>query len=229
MPFPTIGPIEGVIFDFHATLVDQGDGATWLRLGWAGAGRPGTPEQHLGAERAKALAVRLDRVWEDAREVDPTSRRDTSAQAHQDVFRTVMADAPDADDAVVEALYAGVTDLWTPYLDTCPTLEALRTKGIRTALISNIGMDIRPVLARGGISDLLDAVVLSYEVGAVKPEPQIFIHALAAIGVPPERALMVGDSWRDDGGAAALGCRVLILPRTSGDLHGLDQVLRLVG
>ena len=229
MPFPTIGPIEGVIFDFHATLVDQGDGATWLTLGWATAGRPGTPERHLGTQRAAALAARLDRVWEDARGVDPTSRRDTSAQAHHDVFRAVLDDAPDADDDLLEALYAGVTDLWMPYLDTRPTLEALRTKGIRTALISNIGMDIRPVLARGGISHLMDAVVLSYEVGHVKPEPEIFAYALAAIEVAPERALMVGDSWRDDGGAAALGCRTLILPRTRGDLHGLDQVLRLVG
>lgn len=229
MPFPTVEPIEGVIFDFHATLVDQGDGATWLRLGWLGAGRAGTPQEHLGDERAAALARRLDRVWEDARDVDPTSRRDTSAQAHHDVFHTVMADAPDTDPELLEALYAGVTDLWTPYLDTLPTLQALRAKGLRIAVISNIGMDIRPVLDRGGITDLVDAVVLSYEVGHVKPEPQIFAHALGQLAVTADRALMVGDSWRDDGGAAALGCRTLILPRTSGDLHGLDQVLRLVG
>ena len=29
-------------------------------------------------------------------------------------------------------------------------------------------------------------------------------------------------------GAAQLGCRVLILPRTHGPVHGLDQVLRIV-
>ncbi|MFZ0160665.1 MAG: HAD family hydrolase [Kineosporiaceae bacterium] len=229
MPFPTTGPIEGVVFDFHATLVDQGDGATWLGLGWARAGRAGTPEQHLGAARVAALAARLDRVWEDARQVDPTSRRDTSAGAHREVFAAVLAGAPDTDPDLVEALHTTVTDLWTPYLDAAPTLAALRARGVRTAVVSNIGMDIRPVLARGGLTDLVDAVVLSYEVGSVKPHPQIFAHALTRIGVPPERGLMVGDSWRDDGGAAELGCRVLILPRTSGDLHGLDQVLRLVG
>lgn len=39
---------------------------------------------------------------------------------------------------------------------------------------------------------------------------------------------MVGDSWRDDAGAAALGIRTLLLPRTTGPVHGLDAVLRLV-
>jgi FMN phosphatase YigB (HAD superfamily) len=39
---------------------------------------------------------------------------------------------------------------------------------------------------------------------------------------------MVGDSWKDDAGAGALGIRTLILPRTRGRVHGLDAVLRLV-
>jgi hypothetical protein len=52
---------------------------------------------------------------------------------------------------------------------------------------------------------------------------------LEALGVGPGAALMVGDNPRDDGGAARLGVRTLILPRTEGALHGLDAVLRLVG
>jgi hypothetical protein len=38
----------------------------------------------------------------------------------------------------------------------------------------------------------------------------------------------VGDAWRDDAGAAALGIRTLILPRTDDPSHGLELVLRLV-
>jgi FMN phosphatase YigB (HAD superfamily) len=40
---------------------------------------------------------------------------------------------------------------------------------------------------------------------------------------------MVGDTVDDDGAAAHLGMRTLILPRTRGTTHGLEQVLRLVG
>jgi FMN phosphatase YigB (HAD superfamily) len=39
---------------------------------------------------------------------------------------------------------------------------------------------------------------------------------------------MVGDNPHDDAGAALLGIRTLLLPRTSGPRHGLDVVLRLV-
>jgi FMN phosphatase YigB (HAD superfamily) len=63
----------------------------------------------------------------------------------------------------------------------------------------------------------------------VKPQPEIFRAALDALEVAPEETLMVGDAWTDDGGAAALGIRTLILPRTRGRVHGLDAVLRLVG
>jgi hypothetical protein len=40
---------------------------------------------------------------------------------------------------------------------------------------------------------------------------------------------MVGDNPFDDGGAAVLGVRTFILPRTEGRSHGLDTVPRIVG
>ena len=69
---------------------------------------------------------------------------------------------------------------------------------------------------------LFDAVILSFEVGAVKPDRSIFQRALDALGVPAARALMVGDNAVDDAGAARLGIRTLLLPRTQGVAHGLD-------
>ena len=120
-------------------------------------------------------------------------------------------------------------EYWIPYSDAVPTLSGLRDRGVRTALVSNVGVDIRPVLDRTGLTGLLDSIVLSYEAGAVKPAEGIFQAALNALSVEPERALMVGDSWLDDAGAAALGIRTLLLPRTRGERHGLGLVLRLVG
>ena len=68
----------------------------------------------------------------------------------------------------------------------------------------------------------------SYEVGAVKPQPEIFARA-DLLNMSAGDALMVGDSWRVDARAAAVGIRTLILPQTSGPSHGLEAVLRLVG
>lgn len=212
-------PIRAVLLDFHSTLVDQGDADEWLSAALARSG-----VRISEVERA-AITDRLDRIWMHARKVDPGSDRDHSAEAHAAVFHEVMAGYVAAE--LQNALYDVMLDMWWAYDDAAPLLSALRQRGVRTAVLSNVGVDIRPVMERHGPS--ADAVVLSCEVGAVKPQPEIFAAALAALGVEPQEALMVGDSWEDDAGAAALGIRTLILPRTRGRLHGLDAVPRLVG
>lgn len=228
MPTTAPQPFEGVLFDFHSTLIDQGSGRGWVERAWRHAGRRGDPAEALGAERAAEVAAWMDRIWEHAREVDPHSRRDFGPDHHRRVYDDVVKGVPEIDEDLAQALYETMLESWIPYDDAAPVLRGLHEAGVRTAVVSNIGIDIRPVLDNGGLTDLVDAVVLSYEAGAVKPEAAIFARALELIGVAPERALMVGDSWQDDAGAARLGIRTLILPRTTGANHGLDLVLRLV-
>ncbi len=42
------------------------------------------------------------------------------------------------------------------------------------------------------------AIVISEEVGVMKPDPRIFTHATRQAGVPPEAILYVGDSYTSD-------------------------------
>lgn len=178
-----------------------------------------------------ALAAGLDNLWDTAKVDDPQSLRDLDPVAHRDLFaamiRRLPLPAPVAPD-VVDALYATQFAAWHAYADAAPTLRALRALGVRTAAVSNICHDVRPLLAREGLLDLFDAVVLSFQVGAVKPDAAIFDAALAALGVERRAALMVGDSVEADGGAARHGIRALVLPRTSGPEHGLGAVVGLV-
>jgi HAD superfamily hydrolase (TIGR01509 family) len=222
-------PIEAVLFDFHSTLVDQGDAATWLTLAWEYAGRAGDPTTELGADAVSELTAWADRIWERARDVDPDNRRDLDPDSHRSVYDALVEQAPHVDTALADAMYATMLETWIPYDDTIPVLRGLAARGVRTALVSNVGIDVRVVLDRAGLGDLLDEVVLSFEAGVVKPDVDIFAAALDRLDVAPERALMVGDSWRDDSGAAQLGIRTLLLPRTTGPAHGLELVLRLVG
>ncbi|WP_256838637.1 HAD family hydrolase [Ornithinimicrobium faecis] len=219
-------PISAVLFDFHNTLVHGGDATAWLATGWTAAGRHDTPTDGLGAEPAAAAAAFLDRVWEHAHEIDPDSSRDESPQQHRRVFLATVERCPGIDADLAEALYAVMPLRWEAYADTVPVLTALRERGVRTAIVSNIGFDLRPIIERSNI--VVDAVVLSYEVHSVKPAAGIFQHALDLLGASAQETLMVGDSWRDDSGAAALGIRTLLLPRTDGPHHGLASVLRLV-
>jgi HAD superfamily hydrolase (TIGR01549 family) len=220
--WPTPGPIEGVIFDIHSTLVDQGNADQWLDGALA-------VQQHAlnPAERADLVAF-LDRIWEGARISDPHSSRDLSFADHSRVFHELIAAGPGVDRALANALYDVMLDSWHAYDDTVPTLQVLREAGVGVCLLSNAGVPIRTVLDRDGITPWVDAVVLSYEVGAVKPDHRIFQAALDALALPADRVLMVGDNANDDGGGASMGLRTLILPRTHGPVHGLDAVMALV-
>jgi len=221
-------PIEAVLFDFHSTLIDQGDPRQWLRLAWAQTGRPGDPAARLGSRRFEQLAHWIDHIWEHVVEVDPNQDRDRSPVRHREVFDVLMARIPEMDPELSLAMYEVLLDPWFPYQDSVPTLRELKRRGIKLALVSNVGIDIRQVIDRSGMGEYFDALVLSYEAGSVKPESSIFQQALDALGAAPEHALMVGDNPHDDAGAALLGIRTLILPRTRGRDHGLDLVLKIV-
>jgi HAD superfamily hydrolase (TIGR01493 family) len=218
----TPGPIRGVIFDLHSTLVDQGSAEEWLDLSLAR-----NPHPLDDAERAELVAF-LDRIWENARVHDPDSARDLSAEAHRDVFHRLLDEGPGVDASLGDALYASLLDTWHAYDDTAVVLADLQSAGIRIAVLSNVGVPVQHVLDREGISPYADVTVLSWQVGTVKPEPQIFERALTELGLHADEVLMVGDSGKDDVGAAHIGIRTLILPRTAGRLHGLAAVTALV-
>ena len=216
-----VPPVKGVIFDIHSTLVDQGSASGWLEAALVRAPHP------LSVHERATLESFLDLIWEGARISDPESTRDLSFAAHERVFHELLAAGPGVDPALGAALYAVMLDVWHAYDDAIPTLEALQDARVKVCLLSNAGVPIRTVLDREGLSPLVDAVVLSCEVGCVKPDTRIFQTALDAISCPAGEALMVGDSGRDDSGGTTLGIRTLILPRTSGPVHGLGAVVSL--
>jgi len=215
-----IVPVRAVLFDFAGTLAMPEERSAWLAACGADAahgdaldraGRPGPTAATVPAELVEVYA---------ARDHDPDAHR----AAYTGLFATVV------DPALATVLYERtlVVEGWVAYADAVGVLEALRERGIRTAVVSNVGFDSRPILEGLGLSSLLDAVVLSYEVGAIKPEPEIFAAALEAVDVVAGEALMVGDHAAD-GGAVALGIRSLLLPYSPpGGVHGLDAVLALV-
>lgn len=99
--------------------------------------------------------------------------------------------------------------------DVRPTLAGLRARGLRLALVSNRGEPLAPVAEALGLADLFELAVSAGEVGAWKPAPEIFLAALARIGVAPEEAAYVGDNFHADvEGARNAGLTpVLIDPR----------------
>lgn len=231
---PAPRAIDAVLFDFSGTLLAVEPAPEWLRraagplgltfspseeaelierLLWAG--RPGGPAP---ADLSGAL-------------IEAYAGRDLSPQRHRDAYTALMARADLPDPRLAEALYDGMfpPEAWVPYPDAAPVLARLRERGVKTAVVSNIAHDLRPTFAHHGLAGWIDAFVFSHEVDAMKPDPKIFQAACDALGVAPERALMVGDTTAD-GGAVEVGMPTLLLPASPpGAVHGLGAVLALLG
>jgi putative hydrolase of the HAD superfamily len=92
-------------------------------------------------------------------------------------------------------------------------LEALRSRGLKLALVSNAfdpGWLLHRDLADAGVAERIDFAIFSSEVGKRKPHPEIFQRALDALDVAAREALFVGDRlYEDVGGAAGIGMRTV--------------------
>lgn len=100
-----------------------------------------------------------------------------------------------------------------------------RSRGVLAALkprfnlgvVSNFYGNLDRILAENGLDELFDVVVDSSAIGAFKPDPRIFEHALRELRLSeqPRRVAMVGDSpAKDCSPARRLGMRAVWL-RTS--------------
>jgi putative hydrolase of the HAD superfamily len=98
-----------------------------------------------------------------------------------------------------------------------PLLEALRGRGIKTAIVSNTPWGSpadawRDELTRHGLLDKVDAAVFCMDVGWRKPHRAPFDRALSLLEVAPADALFVGDDHRwDIVGAQNAGLRPVLL------------------
>lgn len=99
--------------------------------------------------------------------------------------------------------------------DALQVLSWLEAHGVRRGICSNAPFPpemMRRQVETNGISELVDAVVFSSEVGKRKPAPELYRAALAAIGTSPEKTIFVGDRVREDyEGPRAMGMRAVIL------------------
>ena len=79
----------------------------------------------------------------------------------------------------------------------------------KTALLSNFPASLRPLLAQCGVTDVFDEIVISGEVGQVKPDACIYQLTAERLGVPTGECLFVDDFVENVEGARAAGMQAL--------------------
>jgi putative hydrolase of the HAD superfamily len=217
-------PIRVVLFDLYDTLV----GVDWEPIHAARA----VLADRVGIDPT-ALAAAFDRTVDDRMQ----GRLGDSVGELGAVLSTAGARA---EPAVLAELSAMEARSWregvSVYGDVPEFLTRLRADGLRLGLVSNCTHQTRQVIDRWDLARQFDALVLSFEVGRLKPDPAIFELALERLHGSPGTTLLVDD--RDDFLAAAerLGIRPCLIsrgkPPTAGryptvtDVGGVRSALR---
>ena len=117
--------------------------------------------------------------------------------------------------------------VWELYPEVPEVLEKLRPP-LQLAVISNFDGRLRFILQHLGISKFFTHIFVSSEVGADKPDPEIYRRALRFIDLKPNEVLHVGDDpERDWEAASAAGLSIFRLDRRKKSLRDLLATLKL--
>lgn len=103
-------------------------------------------------------------------------------------------------------------------------LRSLRGR-YKTGLISNAWGDLRDYIVREKFEDAFDAMVISAEVGAAKPDPRIFEIALEKLGVKPQEAVFVDDFLVNIEGCKKVGMKGIHFKDAESTLQQLKKLL----
>ena len=121
--------------------------------------------------------------------------------------------------------YFAEAGVWELYPEVIDVLEQLRPL-FSLAVISNFDGRLRFILEHLGISKYFRHIFISSELGADKPDPEIFRRALKLIDLKPNEILHVGDdSERDWKAASAAGLSIFRLERPKSSLRDLLTIL----
>src|SRR5256714_14335243 len=126
-------------------------------------------------------------------------------------------------DAFFEAIYGHFAEpgVWDLYPEVNDVLEKLHGR-FQLAVISNFDGRLRVILEHLAVSKFFSHVFLSSELGADKPDPEIYRRALRLSGTPPNETLHVGDDpERDWKGATAAGLSIFRIERPNNSLRDL--------
>lgn len=207
--------VEAVIFDWGGTLSRYAE--IELSDMWQLAAEHLARESGRAApELRDALMAAEKRYWDG---VNQTQRTGTLGDILAAESRALGLDVTAA---VLAEVAQRHLDAWTPHIrhhaDAVVTLQRLREQGIGVGLLSNTHWPEtfhEHFLQRDGLAGLIDVRAYTSNMQHSKPHRAAYLHVLDRLGVPPERAVMVGDRPIDDvWGSQQVGMRGIWRPHS---------------
>jgi putative hydrolase of the HAD superfamily len=194
-------PYRAVICDLFGTLVDNFNAGEYAAIQKQLASILGVPTRNF------------NRLWRDSFDDRATGVHRDQRDSFRYICREVGVPVTEAqlDEAFrVRLDYAART--LRPRADTLAALDALRSRGYLTALVSDCTGEVPHLWPETAFEERFDAAVFSCRVGAKKPDPCIYRRAVEELRIEPEECLYVGDGSSSElTGAASLGMRAVLI------------------
>jgi epoxide hydrolase-like predicted phosphatase len=196
--------IRAIIFDLGGVLLRTADFSPRDRLA-----------MRLGMTRHE-----LENLIFGGESGEKAQRGEISVRQHWEILREKLNCSPQDFQALVDEFFA------QDELDQALIVYIRKLhRSYKTALLSNAWGDMRQVVAeRWHFEDAFDIMIISAEVGMVKPDPRIFQLVLDELGVQPSQAVFVDDVLRNVEGAWAVGMHAIQFQTTQqvkDDLEGM--------
>jgi putative hydrolase of the HAD superfamily len=239
---PIPDPLHCVLFDAGDTLLAPAPSFQGRFVAVAAA--HGLPLEEAAVDAAIAEAVRAAE-WP-ADWTDPATQRSFWVGFYRQVLAALGHEGMEGSGEplggapvgleLAEALFAAFSDPagYRLFDDARPALEALAGRGLRLGVVSNFEPWLEDVLALEGVDHLFAAVAISGKLGVAKPDPEIFLAALAEAGADPAATVHVGDQPANDVAAArAVGITPVLIDRFArhpgpDGVHRVEDLLGLV-
>jgi putative hydrolase of the HAD superfamily len=204
--------IQGIVLDAVGTLIEP---TPSVAAAYAGAAERQGIELDPGVVRARfRKAFKADLV---RGEGGPLSTDETvEGRRWREIVARVLPELPDPSRAFDELWdHFARPASWRVFPDVPAALAAIHEAGLRVCIGSNFDSRLHGVVAGlSELSSLVDAIVVSSEVGYRKPHAAFFRAACDRLGLPPDRVVSVGDDFENDvAGARRAGLDAVALRR----------------
>lgn len=209
--------LRGVLFDLDGTLADT---ALAEREAWDALAA--VIETHVPSLERDELQRRYDGVFE-PHWTGYLEGRLAFGEYRWNRLREAIEPWAELDEALFEAYRREkrhTVERLRLFDDAVPTVRTVRARGLRVGLLTNGPSELqRRKLEVTGLEPELEAIAISEEIGAAKPDPTAFSLAAAMLDLEPAETAMVGDSpIYDVAGARAAGCVLAVLVTRGLDL-----------
>lgn len=135
-----------------------------------------------------------------------SERHDRGEYSDKQFFQAI-ADASGETAEQVEKELEADNELNEPLVEYVGTLH----DKYKLALLSNSSSEyLRNELAKYDLEKYFDDIVISSEVGLIKPEPEVFEHIMRKLGVKPEECIFTDDNPKHTSAAEKLGIHAVV-------------------